>query len=254
MAEWAKQRDGDHVPKAGAADSAWDDDEDDVPPPPPPKSTKGVAPPKKKDADGNDIDEVCNEAVLIFLPGMKEITTLQEAIFSTRGFQSEEARRWVLPLHSTVPPEDQRLVFVRPPPGMKKIVLATNIAETAITIDDIGFVIDTGRMKELRYDPQRRMSSLEDVVVTRANAKQRRGRAGRVKEGGLMNPEPLPAIACVYHLYHLCASGPPRHHQPIIMTPVVGGSQPARLTAAASTQLRPHPPPERLLAWLTRAH
>jgi len=195
VAEWAKQRDGDHVPKAGAADSAWDDDDDDIPlPPPPPKSTKGVAPPKKKDADGNDIDEVCNEAVLIFLPGMKEITTLQEAIFCTRGFQSEEARRWVLPLHSTVPPEDQRLVFVRPPPGMKKIVLATNIAETAITIDDIGFVIDTGRMKELRYDPQRRMSSLEDVVVTRANAKQRRGRAGRVREGALMNPYPR---ACV---------------------------------------------------------
>ena len=80
-----------------------------------------------------------------------------------------------------MPPEDQRLVFQRPPRGVRKVVLATNIAETAITIDDIGFVVDTGRMKENRYDPLRRMSSLEDVLVSRANARQRRGRAGRVK-------------------------------------------------------------------------
>jgi ATP-dependent RNA helicase DHX57 len=65
----------------------------------------------------------------------------------------------------------------------KKVVLATNIAETAITIDDVSFVVDTGRMKENRYDPQRRMSSLDDCLVSRANARQRRGRAGRVREG-----------------------------------------------------------------------
>ena len=63
------------------------------------------------------------------------------------------------------------------------MVLATNIAETAITIDDVSFVVDTGRMKENRYDPSKRMSSLEDCLVSRANARQRRGRAGRVKEG-----------------------------------------------------------------------
>jgi HrpA-like RNA helicase len=55
-----------------------------------------------------------------------------------------------------VPPEEQRRVFIRPPPGVRKIVLATNIAETAITVDDVGFVVDTGRMKENRYDPMRR--------------------------------------------------------------------------------------------------
>ena len=82
-----------------------------------------------------------------------------------------------------MPPEDQRLVFQRPPRGVRKVVLATNIAETAITIDDVGFVVDTGRMKENRYDPLRKMSSLEDVLVSRANARQRRGRAGRVKAG-----------------------------------------------------------------------
>lgn len=50
--------------------------------------------------------------------------------------------------------------------------------ETAITIDDVAFVVDTGRMKENRYDPLKRMSSLEDCLVAKSNARQRRGRAG----------------------------------------------------------------------------
>jgi len=62
-------------------------------------------------------------------------------------------------------------------------VLSTNIAETSVTIDDVVFVIDCARMKEKRFDPARRMESLDDVLVSRANAKQRRGRAGRVRPG-----------------------------------------------------------------------
>ena len=89
----------------------------------------------------------------------------------------------MLPLHSSLPPEEQRRVFDRPPPGVRKVVLTTNIAETAITVDDVAYVIDTGRMKEKRFDPARRMESLEDVLVSRANAKQRRGRAGRCRPG-----------------------------------------------------------------------
>ena len=121
--------------------------------------------------------------MLVFLPGIKEITTLQELFLQYPKFCHEPQRSWVLPLHSTVPPEEQRLVFTRPPPGVIKVVLATNIAETAITVDDVSFVVDTGRMKENRYDPLKRMSSLEDCLVTRANARQRRGRAGRVQPG-----------------------------------------------------------------------
>ena len=64
-----------------------------------------------------------------------------------------------------------------------KVVLSTNVAETSITIDDVVCVIDTGRVKEERYDAERLMSSLDDVAVSAAAAKQRRGRAGRVRPG-----------------------------------------------------------------------
>ncbi|KAL7540412.1 hypothetical protein ACHAXR_010081 [Thalassiosira sp. AJA248-18] len=124
--------------------------------------------------------DTTSSAILVFLPGIKEITTVQELLVkSLKG----AARDWVLPIHSSIPPEEQRLVFTRPPTGIRKIVLATNIAETAITIDDVAFVVDTGRMKENRYDPLKRMSSLEDCLVARSNARQRRGRAGRVRAG-----------------------------------------------------------------------
>ena len=125
--------------------------------------------------------DTTSSAILVFLPGIKEITTLQELLI--KSMKSSAAREWVLPIHSTIPPEEQRLVFTRPPKGVRKIVLATNIAETAITIDDVSFVVDVGRMKENRYDPLKRMSSLEDCLVARSNARQRRGRAGRVQEG-----------------------------------------------------------------------
>ncbi|OEU15996.1 P-loop containing nucleoside triphosphate hydrolase protein, partial [Fragilariopsis cylindrus CCMP1102] len=130
---------------------------------------------------GDSKIDTTSSAILVFLPGIKEITTLQELL--VKSTSSQAAREWILPIHSTIPPEEQRLVFTRPPKGIRKVVLATNIAETAITIDDVAFVVDTGRMKENRYDPLKRMSSLEDCLVARSNARQRRGRAGRVREG-----------------------------------------------------------------------
>eukprot|EP00900_Chrysochromulina_parva_P022977 jgi/Chrpa1/5312/Chrysochromulina_OHIO_Genome00013211-RA len=123
------------------------------------------------------------QAVLVFLQGIKEIVAVQDALLCTREYSQEPARSWVLAVHSSVPPEEQRMAFKRPPPGVRKVVLATNIAETAITIDDVSFVIDCCRMKENRYDPATRMESLDDVPISQANAKQRRGRAGRCRPG-----------------------------------------------------------------------
>eukprot|EP00747_Dinoflagellata_sp_TGD_P096793 gnl/TRDRNA2_/TRDRNA2_166939_c0_seq2.p1 gnl/TRDRNA2_/TRDRNA2_166939_c0~~gnl/TRDRNA2_/TRDRNA2_166939_c0_seq2.p1 ORF type:complete len:769 (-),score=140.91 gnl/TRDRNA2_/TRDRNA2_166939_c0_seq2:170-2476(-) len=121
--------------------------------------------------------------VLVFLSGSQEIENLKYELLNTKDFSAEPAKSWVLPLHGSLPSQDQKKVFNIPPPGVRKVVLATNVAETAITINDIGYVVDTCRMKEMRYDAVRRMSSLEDTVVSRTNARQRRGRAGRVAPG-----------------------------------------------------------------------
>ncbi|KAM5376829.1 hypothetical protein ACJZ2D_005316 [Fusarium nematophilum] len=121
-----------------------------------------------------------SKAILVFLPGIAEIRTLNDMLLGDPRFSKD----WlVYPLHSTIATEDQESAFLIPPPGMRKIVLATNIAETGITIPDVTCVIDTGKHREMRFDERRQLSRLVDTFISRANAKQRRGRAGRVQEG-----------------------------------------------------------------------
>jgi len=126
-------------------------------------------------------DEYEDGAILIFLPGMAEIRGLHERLASS--LDDVEKRFILIPLHSTLSSEEQRLTFSKPPPGVRKVVMATNIAETSITIDDVVFVIDSGRVRETQYDPASRMSSLVTAWCSRASSRQRRGRAGRVREG-----------------------------------------------------------------------
>ncbi|EEU44989.1 uncharacterized protein NECHADRAFT_41135 [Fusarium vanettenii 77-13-4] len=121
-----------------------------------------------------------SKAILVFLPGIAEIRTLNDMLLGDPRF----AKEWlVYPLHSSIATEDQESAFLIPPPGIRKIVLATNIAETGITIPDVTCVIDTGKHREMRFDERRQLSRLIDTFISRANAKQRRGRAGRVQEG-----------------------------------------------------------------------
>lgn len=123
-------------------------------------------------------------AVLVFLPGLAEIKMLYEQLQSNRKFNNRGASRCVVyPLHSTLSNEEQEAVFSHPPDGVTKIIISTNIAETSVTIDDVVYVIDSGKMKEKRYDASKSMESLEDTWISRANALQRKGRAGRVASG-----------------------------------------------------------------------
>uniref|UniRef100_A0A8D3BDI7 Putative ATP-dependent RNA helicase DHX57 n=1 Tax=Scophthalmus maximus TaxID=52904 RepID=A0A8D3BDI7_SCOMX len=123
-------------------------------------------------------------AVLVFLPGLAEIKMLYEQLQSNRMFNNRGKTRCVVyPLHSTLSNEEQEAVFSRPPEGVTKIIISTNIAETSVTIDDVVYVIDSGKMKEKRYDASKSMESLEESWVSRANALQRKGRAGRVASG-----------------------------------------------------------------------
>ncbi|KAM7349281.1 putative ATP-dependent RNA helicase DHX57 [Cochliomyia hominivorax] len=121
--------------------------------------------------------------ILIFLPGLQEIQTVHEALLDSNMFGPRSNKYILVPLHSTLSSEEQAAVFRPAPKGKRKIVLSTNIAETSVTIDDCVFVIDYGLMKEKRFDSNRNMESLELVYVSRANANQRKGRAGRVMPG-----------------------------------------------------------------------
>lgn len=93
------------------------------------------------------------------------------------------SRLHLLPLHASLPPSEQRKVFETPPAGKRKVIAATNVAETSITIEDVVCVIDTGKVKETSYDASSSVVKLAETWVSLAAAKQRRGRAGRVREG-----------------------------------------------------------------------
>ncbi|KXT02088.1 hypothetical protein AC578_6690 [Pseudocercospora eumusae] len=121
-----------------------------------------------------------SKAILVFLPGIAEIRRLNDMLVGHPKF----SKAWqIFPLHSSFSSEDQQAAFEIPPKGVRKIVLATNIAETGITIPDVTCVIDTGKHKEMRFDERRQMSRLIQSFIAKANAKQRRGRAGRVQQG-----------------------------------------------------------------------
>ncbi|KZO92472.1 P-loop containing nucleoside triphosphate hydrolase protein [Calocera viscosa TUFC12733] len=115
-------------------------------------------------------------AILIFMPGVAEIKQCMSSLSAMRP-------ALILPLHANLSPAEQKLVFPPPPKGQRKIIVATNVAETSITIPDIVHVVDAGRVKENEYDPESGLSRLVESWVPRAGAKQRRGRAGRTQKG-----------------------------------------------------------------------
>lgn len=127
-------------------------------------------------------DDSTEGAVLIFLPGWEDINRTREKLLSSSYFK-DPSKFVIMSLHSMVPLVEQKKVFKRPRPGCRKIILSTNIAETSVTIDDVVYVIDSGRIKEKSYDPYKNVSTLHSSWISKASAKQREGRAGRCQPG-----------------------------------------------------------------------
>lgn len=122
-------------------------------------------------------------AVLVFLPGYDEIVTLRERIFANDKKFFDHGKLMVLTLHSKMQTVDQRKIFRPAPSGVRKIILSTNIAETSITIDDVVFVVDAGKVKEKSYNAISGVCMLRSTWISKACVRQRRGRAGRKQPG-----------------------------------------------------------------------
>ncbi|XP_062621048.1 LOW QUALITY PROTEIN: uncharacterized protein LOC134282661 [Saccostrea cucullata] len=147
--------------------------------------------------------------ILVFLTSQAEIEQCAEKLDVLLKGRKDH---WILPLHGKLQTEEQNLVFKDPPKGKRKIVLATNVAETSVTIPGVKYVVDTGAVKELLYDPKKKVSSLRVVKVTKSSADQRKGRAGRTGPGkcyrlyskedyDIMCPTSVPEILKI-HLGH----------------------------------------------------
>ena len=122
--------------------------------------------------------------ILVFLTGQEEIEAAEQSLQETaRKLGSKIPELMVCPIYANLPSDLQTKIFEPTPPGARKVVLATNIAETSLTIDGIVFVIDPGFVKENVFNPRTGMESLVVTPCSRASANQRAGRAGRVGPG-----------------------------------------------------------------------
>lgn len=136
-----------------------------------------------------EIHEQCPPGdILLFLTGEEEIETscgrIRDKISAKRAQRGiSEPDCIVLPLYAALIQSEQNKVFMPAPPGKRKIIVSTNIAETSVTIDGVVYVVDSGFVKLSQYDPSRRMSRLVVTQISKAAANQRAGRAGRTQAG-----------------------------------------------------------------------
>lgn len=124
--------------------------------------------------------------VLAFLTGMDEVTTVTRMLIEEAKQllkKKDLMRMHVVPMHGSLPAAEQMKAFERTPKNCRKIVVATNIAETSITINGIVYIVDCGFVKLRTYHPKTGIESLVVVPVSQASANQRAGRAGRVRAG-----------------------------------------------------------------------
>ncbi|EZG82239.1 putative ATP-dependent RNA helicase [Gregarina niphandrodes] len=154
--------------------------------------------------------------ILVFLTGQEEIESACAALHNRMEALADQdpPPLIILPVYASLPSEMQTLIFEPPPPGSRKCVVATNIAEASLTIDGIKFVVDPGVAKVKVYSAKTGIESLTAVPISQANAKQRSGRAGRTGPGkcfrlyteDAFNNEMLPTAVPEIQRSELCST------------------------------------------------
>ncbi|KAI0151659.1 P-loop containing nucleoside triphosphate hydrolase protein [Xylariaceae sp. FL1272] len=126
-----------------------------------------------------------HSAILVFLPGLDEIVKLERQLRERRplGIDLADSGKFrIFMLHSSIS-DTQSSVFDPLPEDCRKIILSTNIAETSVTVPDVRYVVDTGKVRDKSYDRRRRSTTLKCTWISDSSVKQRAGRAGRVGPG-----------------------------------------------------------------------
>lgn len=121
--------------------------------------------------------------ILVFMPGQEDIEVTCELVAERLGEIENAPQLAILPIYSQLPSDLQAKIFQKAPDGVRKCVVATNIAETSLTVDGIMFVVDSGYCKLKVYNPKIGMDALQIYPISQANANQRSGRAGRTGPG-----------------------------------------------------------------------
>ncbi|KAJ5278916.1 hypothetical protein N7478_004288 [Penicillium angulare] len=121
--------------------------------------------------------------ILVFMTGQEDIEATCELVAERLKLLNDPSPLSILPIYSQMPAEQQAKIFERADAGVRKVIVATNIAETSLTVDGIMFVVDSGYSKLKVYNPKMGMDTLQITPISQANSNQRSGRAGRTGPG-----------------------------------------------------------------------
>ncbi|CAI7655352.1 unnamed protein product [Penicillium manginii] len=121
--------------------------------------------------------------ILVFMTGQEDIEATCELVDERLKLLNDPPKLSILPIYSQMPAEQQARIFERADAGVRKVIVATNIAETSLTVDGIMYVVDAGYSKLKVYNPRMGMDTLQITPISQANANQRSGRAGRTGPG-----------------------------------------------------------------------